>query len=268
MNAKSAAGGAGPGRRHVEGKPNLPVFAGSLGHELESHALLRAEGFFYYVVTMKLVVSELNRLRAKTKGEPLAGSVFVTAKATDQIGTGMRSDDVDTYRRFVDDDPTVVDRPTTQFLRADAAHLCNLGLALEMAAACQASPFTRDGYERLKVQAGVTKLLPQQVNVGVDRKIDFMHAHLAPQILDDGGLVFSRERVATYREAAVKAVTAYRDDKRAAGALGLAACADCYLRAYAGDDFDGRIFRRVYPEIVGLCENSAFFAGRAHEFYR
>ena len=41
------AQGAAPsqGRRHVEGKANLPVFAGALSHELESHALQRTEGF-------------------------------------------------------------------------------------------------------------------------------------------------------------------------------------------------------------------------------
>lgn len=263
------AQGAAPsqGRRQVEGKANLPVFAGALSHELESHALQRTEGFFYYLVTMKIVVSALNHLGAAAGRPAHRHSAFVMAKATDQIGTGMRSDDVDTYNPFVTDDPGVVNKPTTLFARADAAHLCNLGLTLDMAVACSASAFTRDGYERLKVHAGATKLLPQQVNIGVDRKIDFVHAHLAPRILDDGGLVFSRERVASYREAAVEAVTVYRNDKRAAGALGLAACADCYLKTYASDDFDGRIFRRVYPEVVGLCDGSGLFAGQAHLFY-
>lgn len=264
------AQGAAPsqGRRHVEGKANLPVFAGALSHELESHALQRTEGFFYYLVTMKIVVSALNQLGAAAGRPAHRHSAFVMAKATDQIGTGMRSDDVDTYNPFVTDDPEVVNKPTTLFARADAAHLCNLGLTLDMAAACHASAFTRDGYERLKVHAGATKLLPQQVNIGVDRKIDFVHAHLAPRILDDAGLVFSRERVASYREAAVEAVTAYRNEKRAAGALGLAACADCYLSTYASDDFDGRIFRRVSPEVVGLCDGSGLFAGQSHRFYR
>lgn len=258
----------GQGRRHVEGKANLPVFAGALSHELESHALLRTEGYFYYLITMKIVVSVLNRLGAAAGRPPVRHSAYVMVKATDQIGTGMRSDDVDIYNPFVTDDPGVVNKPTTLFAKSDAAHLCNLGLTLDLAAACNASAFTRDGYELLKVHAGATKLLPQQVNVGVDRKIDFVHAHLAPRILDDDGLVFSRERVASYREAAVEAVTLYRNEKRAAGALGLAACADCYLKTYASDDFDGRIFRRVYPEVVGLCDSSGFFVGLAHTFYR
>ena len=259
---------ANQGRRHVEGKPNLPVFAGSLAHELESHALLRAEGFFHYVVTMKIVVAELNRLRAAAGQQAFKQSGFVLAKATDQIGSGMRSDDVAVYDHFLTDDATVVDKPTTHFTKSDAAHFCNLGLTPDMAAACNASPFTRDGYERMKVHAGATKQLPQQVNIGVDRKIDYVHAQLAPAILDDDGLVFSRARVATYRDEVVRAVTQYRDEKRAAGRLGLAACAQCYLRMYASDDFEGRVFRRVYPEVVGLSDASAFFHGQAHLFYR
>lgn len=257
-----------PGRRHVDDKRNLPVFAGSLRHELEAHALQRAEVFFYYVVTMKIVVAEINRHRARRQLPSLPDAAFVLAKATDQIGTGMRSSDVATYAGFDPKDPQVVDRPTTMFTRADAAHFCNLGLSLDFAAACAASDFTRDGYERLKVHAGATKLLPQQVNIGPDRKLDGLHANLGPRLLGDGGLVFTRERVATYRSEAVAALEGYRDDKRDAGLKGLAACAQCYLDMYASHDFEGRVFRRVYPEVVGLCEGSPVFRGQSHLFYR
>jgi hypothetical protein len=260
--------GSGGGRRHVEGRPNLPVFAGALRHELESHALLRAEGCFHFVVTMKVVVAELNEIARAAGRPPHRFSAFVTAKATDQIGSGMRSDDADTYNPFVAGDAGIVDKPTTLFDRADAAHFCNLGVSDAMAPLGRHSDFVRDGYERLKVHAGATKLLPQQVNIGVDRKLDFVHAQLGPRFLDDDGLVFSRDRVATYRAEAVAAVTDYRDAKREARAFGLAACADCYLRTYDEGDFVGRVFRRVYPEIVGLCESSAFFRRSAHEFYR
>lgn len=256
------------GRRHTEGKPNLPVFAGRLGDELEAHALLRTEGFFYYLVTMKIVVSEINRLRAAQQRPTVAHSAFVLAKATDQIGSGMRSDDTATYSDFVAHDPEVVNKPTTMFTRADAAHLCNLGLATALVQACRDTPFLRDGYERLKVHAGATKLLPQQVNVGVDRKIDVMHAKLAPRMLDDGDLIFTRDRVTTYREAAQQAVTEYRDEKRREKALGLAACAECYLRMYGSATFDLRVFKRVYPEVVGLCESTQHYRGKSHLFYR
>lgn len=256
------------GRRHVDDKRNLPVFAGALRHELESHALQRAEVFFYYLVTMKIVVAEINRQRARRQQPSVPDASFVLAKATDQIGTGMRSDDTATYAGFDPKDEHVVDKPTTMFTRADAAHFCNLGLSLDFAAACQASEFTRDGYERLKVHAGATKLLPQQVNIGPDRKLDVLHASLAPRMLGDGGLIFTRERVATYRAEAVAALQTYRDDKKAAGLAGLAACAQCYLDMYASTDFEGRVFRRVYPEVVGLCESSPVFRGQSHLFYR
>ncbi len=259
---------AAAGRRHVDDKRNLPVFAGALRDELEAHALQRAEFFFYYLVTMKIVVAEINRARARQQRPSLPDASFVLAKATDQIGTGMRSDDKDTYAGFDPKDEAVVDKPTTMFTHADAAHFCNLGLSLDFAAACQASDFTRDGYERLKVHAGATKLLPQQVNIGPDRKLDVLHASLAPRMLGDGGLIFTRDRVATYRAGAVAALEAYRREKKDAGALGLAACAKCYLTMYTSKDFEGRVFRRVYPEVVGLCESSPVFRGQSHLFYR
>lgn len=256
------------GRRQVDDKRNLPVFAGALRHELEAHALQRAEVFFYYLVTMKIVVAEINRHRARRQLPSVPDAAFVLAKATDQIGTGMRSDDTVTYAGFDPRDPQVVDKPTTMFTRADAAHFCNLGLALDLAAACQASDFTRDGYERLKVHAGATKLLPQQVNIGPDRKLDVLHADLAPRMLGDGGLIFTRDRVATYRDEATLALQDYREAKRGAGLEGLAACAQCYLDMYASRDFASRVFRRVYPEVVGLCESSPVFRGQSHLFYR
>ncbi len=256
------------GRRHVEDDRNLPVFAGALRHELESHALQRAEFFFYYLVTMKLVVAEINRHRARQQRPSVPESSFVLAKATDQIGTGMRSDDTVTYAGFDPKDAQVVDKPTSMFTRADAAHFCNLGLALDLALVCQANAFTRDGYERLKVYAGATKLLPQQVNIGPDRKLDVLHASVAPRMLGDGGLIFTRDRVATYRAEAVVSLEAYRDEKNAVGLKGLAACAQCYLDMYASKDFERRVFRRVYPEVVGLCESSSVFRGQSHLFYR
>ena len=256
------------GRRHVDDKRNLPVFGGTLHHELRSHAMQRADFFFYFVTTMKIVVAEINRQRARQLKPSVPDASFVLAKATDQIGTGMRSADDITYADFDPKDESVVDRPTTMFTRADAAHFCNLGLALDLASACLASDFTRDGYERLKVYAGATKLLPQQVNIGPDRKVDVMHAELAPRMLGDGGVIFTRDRVATYRLAAVDALETYRDEKRRAGLKGLAACAQSYLDTYASQDFEGRVFRRVYPEVVGLCESSSVFRGQSHLFYR
>ena len=260
--------GTPAGRRHVEDKRPLPVFAGALRDELESHALQRAEFFFYFIITMKIVVAEINRQRARLQQPSLPDTSFVLAKATDQIGTGMRSADELTYAGFNPKDAQVVDKPTTMFTHADAAHFCNLGLALDFAVACRASAFTRDGYERLKVHAGATKLLPQQVNIGPDRKLDLLHADLAPRMLGDGGLIFTRDRVATYRADAVKALQTYRDEKEDAGLLGLAACAQCYLTMYASKDFEGRVYRRVYPEVVGLCESSPVFRGQSHLFYR
>lgn len=251
------------GRRHVEASPTAVVKAGSLGHELRGHAFERATHFFYFVVTMKMVVFEINR--AGGAGTPFRSSHWVSVKATDQIGSGLRSDD-EVYTDFAKKDPNVVDAPTTRFTQADAAHFCNLGLKPGLDAACLASPFLRDGYERLKVYAGNTMLLPQQVNLGPDRAIDVLHGEMALEMLEDGRTIFTRERVKHYRAKASERVAAYRDAKKAKGALGLAACADCYLQAY-DEAFEGRVFRQVYPEIIGLCESAPHLKGNAHWFF-
>ena len=251
------------GRRHTEAPPTALVKAGSLGHELRGHAHERAAHFFYFVVTMKMVVHELNRLGGP--GTPFRFSAWVSIKATDQIGSGLRSDDA-VYSSFVKTDPAVVEQQTSRFAEGDAAHFCNLGLKPGFDVVCTANAFTRDGYERLKVYAGNTMLLPQQVNIGPDRKIDVLHGELALEMLDSEALVFSRDRVKQYRKAAEAAIGEYKQAKIEARHFGLAACADAYLQAYAAD-FDGRIYRQVYPEIIGLCEASPFLKGRAHLFY-
>lgn len=252
------------GRRHVEASPTAIVKAGSLGHELQGHALERANHFFYYLIEMKLVVAELNAIGGP--GTPHKFSRWVSVKATDQIGTGLRSD-IAEYSAFVKTDEKVVDAPTTQFTKSDAAHFCNLGLKAGFDLACKASPFTRDGYERLKVYAGNTMLLPQKVNIGPDRKIDIVHGKLAAEMLDDDQPILSRSRIKTYQEAAVAAIIDYRDGKLDKHEPGLAACAGCYLQAYAAD-FEDRVFLRVYPEVIGRCENSDHFRGQAHHFMR
>lgn len=252
------------GRRHVAASPTAIVKAGSLCHELQCHAFDRATHFFYFVITMKMVVHELNRLGGS--GTPHAYSRWVSVKATDQIGSGLRSDHV-AYSDFVKTDPKVADAPTTHFTRSDAAHFCNLGLKAGLDAACLATAFTRDGYERLKVYAGNTMQLPQLINIGPDRKLDVLHGELAMQMLDDGALVFTRDRVNTYRKLAVERITDYQTDKAKAGEAGLAACAGCYLKAYEDDEFSARVYRQVYPEIIGLCQSSPELRGKAHLFF-
>ncbi|MDP1534947.1 MAG: hypothetical protein Q8L92_15330, partial [Rubrivivax sp.] len=123
------------GRNHVERSPTAPVLAGSLGHELQGHANERAQHFFYFVVTMKLVIAELNAIGGE--GTPWQSSRFVSIKATEQIGSGLRGDAVE-YNDFVKTNGGVVDQPTTHFADRDAAHFCNLGLKAGFDAGCGA----------------------------------------------------------------------------------------------------------------------------------
>ena len=250
------------GRRHVSASPTAVVKAGSLGYELKGHVFERATHFFYLIITMKMVVAELNAIGGA--GTPHRHSKWVSVKATDQIGTGLRTEGVD-YTAFVKTDGNVVDQQTTLFTKGDAAHFCNLGLKPGFDVACKASPFTRDGYERLKVYAGNTMQLPQKVNIGPDRKIDVVHGRLAPEMLDDDKPILSRARISVYQAKATEAINEYKLDKAQKREHGLEACADCYLQTYA-EEFEDRVYLRVYPEVVGMAENSAHFRGRAHLF--
>jgi formate-dependent nitrite reductase cytochrome c552 subunit len=108
-------------------------------------------------------------------------------------------------------------------------------------------------------------LLPQKVNIGPDRKIDVLHGRLAPEMLDDDKPILSRARIGVYQAKATDAINEYKLDKAQKHEHGLEACADCYLQAYA-EEFEDRVYLRVYPEVVGMAENSAHFRGRAHLF--
>jgi hypothetical protein len=238
------------------------VKAGTLGYELKGHAFERATTFFSFLLTMKLVIAELNAIGGA--GTPHRFSKWVSVKATDQIGSGLRSE-VAEYTPFVKTNPKVVDQSTTLFTKSDAAHFCNLGLTLGFDAICNASPFTRDGYRRLKVYAGATMQLPQKVNIGPDRKIDIVHGRLAPAMLDDDKPIFSRDRVTVYQKHAVESMTEYKKLKARLHEHGLEACAECYLATYA-TEFEDRVFRRVYPEVIGLCESSPHFRERVPLF--
>jgi hypothetical protein len=177
-----------------------------------------------------MVMFEINQGRAK----PHRVSNWVLHKATDQIGSGLRSQR-SVYTDFDKDDPEVVEQPTTRFTRSDAAHFCNLGLKPGLESACQGSDFLRDGCERLKVYAGNTMLMPQAVNIGPDRVIDDLHGTLALEMLDDGQTIFTRQRVAACVSRASEAMSDHRDGRIELGELGLAACTAVYLKAYAGD---------------------------------
>ncbi len=263
MLGRSSKAGTAAVRNKLPASPTAVVKAGSLGYELEGHAVERANHFFFYVVTMKLVVETLNRLGVK--GAPFKGSHFVEVKATDQIGTGHRASATD-YRSFVETDAGVVDLPTTQFNNMDAAHFCNLGLKLGLDAACKGDPFTFDCYESLKALAGNTMLLPQKINIGPDRKLDILHGKLALEMLDDGQVIFSRDRVTEYRDRAHAALGDYAEEQDDRGLLGLSACASHYRMAYSDSDFVGRVYRRVYPEIIARAESSQHFRGQQRLF--
>ncbi len=73
--AMSSKPPAGP--RHVGASPTAVVKAGSLGYELKGHVFERATHFFYFIITMKMVVAELNAIGGA--GTPHRHSKWVAA---------------------------------------------------------------------------------------------------------------------------------------------------------------------------------------------
>ncbi len=222
------------GRIHTETNPALAILAGRLGDALRMHAAQRARYFFLFLFCYKGLTDRLRDLHGQTLGH----ADGVSAKATHQIATGLRSGD-DAYYDFLDKDASVVDQPSTACGRSDAAHYCNLGIAAGFLA--KANAFARPGVddtafklrEMLEVMAGATRQLPQRINIGPDRIVDQAHGKLALAFLD-GSPVLTAATLRTYLETCATLMDAYRKSHVAKGNLGIAACCDCYLDFYRG----------------------------------
>ena len=74
-----------------------------------------------------------------------------------------------------------------------------------------------------------------------------------------------KSKIADIHKKATEAINEYKVDKAEKREHGLEACADCYLQTYA-EEFEDRVYLRVYPEVVGMAENSVHFRRRAQLF--
>lgn len=232
------------GRIHSEPNPVLAILAGKLGDALRMHAAQRADYFFLFLFDYKALS---DRLRDKYN-VALGNAEGVSAKATHQIATGLRSGD-GAYYDFLDKDASVVDQPATACGRSDAAHYCNLGISADFLKKANAfakpevDPVAFRLRDMLEVMAGATRQLPQRVNIGPDRVVDQVHARLA-QVFLDGTPTLTAANYKTYGDTCAAEMTAYRDLHRKQGNLGIAACCDCYLDFYAGSPRCGRPWDR------------------------
>lgn len=222
------------GRIHTDTNPALAILAGVLGDALRMHAAQRADYFFFFLFCYKALT---DRLRDR-HGQALGHADGVSAKATHQIATGMRSGD-DAYYDFLDKDASVVDKPSTACGRTDAAHYCNLGITADFLgkantfARPEVDPIAHKLREMLEVMAGATRQLPQRVNIGTDRIVDQAHGKLALAFLN-GTPVVTAATYRTYLETCAGLMASYRKTHADKGNHGIAACCDCYLDFYRG----------------------------------
>ncbi len=244
--------------------PGAANLSGRLEDMLHVHAFERCRHFFLFLYTIKAIEYLNNK---DTSRAPILAANGFDIKAMHQIDDGFRSEDpghVD-FRR---DDDTVIDETATSFTNTDAAHFCNLGIKPSFTGQLDLSnQHVFDLHEQLKVFAGNTTWLPQIVNIGPDRKIDVLHGELATKFLKDTtSAVCSRSRIAEYINEATLRLTNYALQQRKAKNHGKAACALCYVTAYAkittqqfghitktDPNFAERVFSSMSGSIAGWC---------------
>jgi hypothetical protein len=227
------------------------ALSGDLGYALRRHAETREEKFFMYLFYLKALCDRAAILNLVIK--PVDALSVV---ATDQLDTGFR--DLPTpYSDFDAKDPNVVNINATAFRNSDAAHYCNLGLKADAWARFGAVNDTplQDLVERVKRTAGLTRQLPQRVNIGPDRVVDVAHGDLAKQFLGTGRPVLRRDHVTTYQTTMRTRLNEYKAGQLLKGNKGVAACVDSYLAAYKGGD---TTFSSVMGEITGLCATRSY----------
>jgi len=212
----------------VPGAANL---SGRLGDMLQLHAFERCRHFFLFLYTIKAIEYLNNKDTSRT---PISAANGFEVKATHQIDDGFRSGDSG-HTDFRRGDEEIIDETGSAFTNTDAAHYCNLGIKPSFTNQLDMSNrHVFDMHEQLKVFAGNTMWLPQIVNIGPDRKIDVLHGELAGRFLrDTSSAVCSRTRIATYIDEATQRLTGYALQQKKVKNYGKAACAFCYVTAYA-----------------------------------
>ena len=222
-------------REHAKPSPTAVVISGALGDELRRHAFERCRHFFLYLFYYKAL---LDRVNGPLHNLGIAPTAALYVNATHQIDTGFRSGDP-AYYGFDARDPNVVTRSATACGRMDAAHFCNLGIQTgygsRIAPLASTDAVVFRFWECLKTICGNTRLLPQRVNIGPDKRIDAFHGDLATAILSGGQPVVSVTNLRAYLQGATQRLTDYQRDQAAAGNLGIVACVDAYLACYAHD---------------------------------
>jgi hypothetical protein len=222
-------------REHSAPSSGAVVFGGLLKDELRRHAYERCRHFFLFLFHYKALIDYLNG-PPHNKGWGMTDALFVNA--SHQIDTGFRSEEKEHYA-FNAKDPNVVNKSCSDCGNTDAAHFCNLGIKVNYQSAI-AGVANHDQkafhlYKDLAVICGNTRLLPQRINIGPDKKIDKFHGELAVKILSGGGPPVTLKNLDDYLAGAKSVFEEYKKKQVSKGNLGIAACVDAYLTCYAND---------------------------------
>lgn len=233
-------------RKHNDRSEGALNLAGDLASRLVDHAHRRMTHFFLF----QFAVSALCKRADDLDGGTTDPSKVIKVIATHQIDTGFKSKKVE-HRPFDKKSVGLGQQISSDFAQMDAAHFCNLGfdptrsfsLYLRINSP-KADPTGNDLYERVKIYAGDTQLLPKRINIGPDRIVDQLHGVLAKRFLGaaraavgPGGAlvpvaVVTPAYIATYLGEALTAMSDYRDMLEAQGDDGLIECVDCYIQVY------------------------------------
>ncbi|WP_226648064.1 hypothetical protein [Microbulbifer variabilis] len=207
------------------------VRSGSLSSALETHAEQRLVTYFHYALTLKILIDQIY----SRTGTDTPYLNFVSLKATDQVGTGIREKG-NTSRYTFDKNQLMGTLPVTSFSSCDAAHFCNLGVQGNLTSLLGSNQ-EHALYSNLVAFAGDARILPQKVNVGPDRKIDVAHQELIRSQLqgspsNNKGAITSKHNYDNYISVARNKMIVYRDSKNNIGEIGLAECAQSYINFY------------------------------------
>ncbi|MFT5523158.1 MAG: hypothetical protein ACI9G1_002045 [Pirellulaceae bacterium] len=230
------------GREIIPPAQDQYVRSGELGDVLSRHAYDRCLYFFRYLFGMKMLVA---------LGVPLPSNGYagaVSEKATHQADQGFRSDQ-DAHASYDKKDSSMLHETATGFDKMDAAHFCNLGISKTFHGSVVQSGTSSTQVESamrfLVAMMSDTQRLPQDINIGSDRKIDAVHAQLAVQFLNKSGTVVSLDNIRIYIINARAAMVDYAEDHKRQGNDMRVAAAQVFIERYDGGGFEKEIFQAL-----------------------
>lgn len=232
------------------------VRSGSMHDVLYTHAQERLHYYFWYVFALRALVDRLNA----EHGQAFTYMDIVDLNATDQYGTGDRSDNDEVYKYFKHEkkNADILEHNSTAWSRVDAAHFNNLGISPKIrdAIAELASP-AKDAtahslFEQLKASCKGTRVLPASVNTGADKIVDNVHKRCVQKMMGDKAPI-TRANVDVYVTDAKASLTQSLAAKKAKGYEGVVAVRGRYIDFYNNTGDIEKAFRKAQDTVHQEC---------------